>query len=87
MIDEVELALHPAAIDRLVLFLKDLATTSKHNLIIYFSTHSSELIHRISPRNIFYIENNGGVVEITNPCYPNYAVRNLYIPNGFDLLP
>ena len=86
LIDEVELALHPAAIDRLVLFLKDLATTSKHNLIIYFSTHSSELIHRISPKNIFYIENNSGQVEITNPCYPNYAVRNLYIPNGFDFL-
>lgn len=86
LIDEVELALHPAAIDRLVLFLQDLAATSKHNLIIYFSTHSSELIHRISPRNIFYIENNNGTVEITNPCYPNYAVRNLYIPNGFDFL-
>lgn len=86
LIDEVELALHPAAIDRLVIFLKDLATTSKHNLIIYFSTHSSELIHRISPKNIFYIENNNGKVEITNPCYPNYAVRNLYIPNGFDFL-
>lgn len=86
LIDEVELALHPAAIDRLVLFLKDLVNCSSPNLIIYFSTHSSELIHRISPRNIFYIENNSGVVEVTNPCYPNYAVRNLYIPNGFDFL-
>lgn len=86
LIDEVELALHPAAIDRLVLFLKDLTETSIHNLIIYFSTHSSELIHRISPKNIFYIENNHGSVGVTNPCYPNYAVRNLYIPNGFDFL-
>lgn len=86
LIDEVELALHPAAIDRLVLFLKDLTETSIHNLIIYFSTHSSELIHRISPRNIFYIENNCGKIDIINPCYPNYAVRNLYIPNGFDFL-
>ena len=86
LIDEVELALHPAAIDRLVLFLKNLTETSVHNLIIYFSTHSSELIHRLSPKNIFYVENNEGVVEITNPCYPNYAVRNLYVPNGFDFL-
>ena len=23
---------------------------------------------------------------MTNPCYPNYAVRNLYVPNGFDFL-
>ena len=22
----------------------------------------------------------------TSPCYPNYAIRNLYIPNGFDYL-
>lgn len=86
LIDEVELALHPAAIDRLVLFLKELTDTSFSNLIIYFSTHSSELIHRISPRNIFYIENIDGIVDVTNPCYPNYAVRNLYIPNGFDFL-
>lgn len=86
LIDEVELALHPAAIDRLILFLKELTGTSIHNLIIYFSTHSSELIHRLSPKNIFYVENNQGVVEITNPCYPNYAVRNLYVPNGFDFL-
>lgn len=86
LIDEVELALHPAAIDRLVLFLKDLTENSIHNLIIYFSTHSSELIHRLSSKNIFYIENDQGVVEITNPCYPNYAVRNLYIPNGFDFI-
>lgn len=86
LIDEVELALHPAAIDRLVLFLKNLTETASSNLIIYFSTHSSELIHRISPRNIFYIENNGKTIDITNPCYPNYAVRNLYIPNGFDFL-
>jgi len=86
LIDEVELALHPAAIDRLVIFLNDLTNKAQSNLIIYFSTHSSELIHRISPRNIFYIENFNGLVNITNPCYPNYAVRNLYVPNGFDFL-
>lgn len=86
LIDEVELALHPAAIDRLILFLKGLTETSIHNLIIYFSTHSSELIQRISPKNIFYVENNCGTIDIINPCYPNYAVRNLYIPNGFDFL-
>lgn len=86
LIDEVELALHPAAIDRLIIVLNDLIKNSKANLIIYFSTHSSELIHRISPRNIFYIENSNGNVTTINPCYPNYAVRSLYIPNGFDFI-
>lgn len=86
LIDEVELALHPGAIDRLVSFLDDLVKNSAQNLIIYFSTHSAELIHRIHPRNIFLIENENGNVEVVNPCYPNYAVRSLYIPNGFDFL-
>lgn len=86
LIDEVELALHPAAIDRLILFLENLLKNSNSELIIYFSTHSAELIHRLSPKNIYLIENIDGIIEITNPCYPNYAVRNLYVPNGFDFL-
>lgn len=86
LIDEVELALHPAAIDRLVEVLKDLMKKSDSKLIIYFSTHSAELINRLSYRNIFLIENNVGDIEVINPCYPNYAVRNLYVPNGFDFL-
>ena len=86
LIDEVELALHPGAIDRLVLFIRNLIDTSKYQLVFYFSTHSAELIHRIEPRNIFLVENNMGTVEMINPCYPNYAIRNLYIPNGFDFV-
>lgn len=86
LIDEVELALHPSAIDRLVEFLNNLVNTSSHELIVYFSTHSAELLHRIKSRNIFLLENNNGILDITNPCYPNYAIRNLYVPNGFDFL-
>lgn len=86
LIDEVELALHPSAIDRLVIFLQDLVKTTKSELVIYFSTHSAELIHRIPARNIYLVENNGGKIDIINPCYPNYAIRNLYIPNGFDFV-
>lgn len=86
LIDEVELALHPGAIDRLVLFVNDLIATSKYELVFYFSTHSAELIHRISSRNIYLVENTNGVIELINPCYPNYAIRNLYIPNGFDFV-
>ena len=86
LIDEVELALHPGAIDRLILFIKELINISKYQLVFYFSTHSSELIHRIEPRNIFLVDNNSGAIELVNPCYPNYAIRNLYIPNGFDFV-
>lgn len=86
LIDEVELALHPAAIDRLQLFLSDLIKESSTELVVYFSTHSSELIQRIPAKNIFLLDNDNGVLNLVNPCYPNYAVRNLYIPNGFDFL-
>jgi len=82
-IDEIELALHPAALMRMVAFLKDLAKA--HNLAIYFSTHSIELISAIKPQNIFYVErypNNR--IDIINPCYPAFASRNLYVHAGYD---
>lgn len=86
LIDEVELALHPSAIDRLVIFLEEIIKTTEKRIIIYFSTHSAELIHRIDSKKIYLIENDKGTIEATNPCYPNYAIRNLYIPNGFDFV-
>ena len=86
LIDEVELALHPSAINRLVLFLEKLLNESDQELVVYFSTHSAELIHRIEAKRIFLIENDNGIIDIINPCYPNYAIRNLYIPNGFDFV-
>ena len=84
LIDEAELALHPAAIDRLVSFFGNLVKTV--NMVVIFSTHSTEIINRISPNNIFMIDNSDGVVNSLNPCYPNYAIRNLYVPNGYDFI-
>lgn len=86
LLDEAELALHPSAIVRLFEFLDRLVKSSSKELVIYFSTHSSELIQRISPRNIYLIENGSGEVSIVNPCYPNYAIRTLYIHDGFDFV-
>ena len=40
-LDEVELALHPSSLKRLVHFLEDMS--NKYNYAIYFSTHSIEL--------------------------------------------
>lgn len=85
-IDEVELALHPAAIDRLYRLLSDIVNKSSCNIVIYFSSHSSELIEKLNADHIFLIENEEGSVTVTNPCYPNYAIRNLYIPNGYDYI-
>ena len=82
-IDEIEIALHPAALRRLISFLNDLVKTN--NIAIYFSTHSIELISSITAQNIFYVERYvDGTIDIINPCYPAFASRNLYVHAGYD---
>lgn len=82
-LDEIELALHPSSLKRLVNFLEDMA--NRYNYAIYFSTHSIELISGITPSNIFFIERHAdNTIEIINPCYPAYATRILYDHNGYD---
>lgn len=81
-VDEVELALHPSSILRLISFLEDMI--KEKNLTVLFSTHSSELIRKITPNNIFYLENHEGKCEIISPCYPQYAIRSLYDHDGYD---
>ena len=83
LLDEIELALHPAALKRLVIFLAKIA--SEYNYAIYFSTHSIELVSAIDPQNIYFIERYADhTIEILNPCYPAYATRILYDHDGYD---
>ncbi|TGK38493.1 hypothetical protein EHQ13_16460 [Leptospira gomenensis] len=84
LIDEVELALHPSSILRLLNVLNKIAV--EKNFAIYFSTHSIELIRTLQYENIFYLENEVGSVSVTNPCYPAYATRSLFYHDGFDYL-
>lgn len=85
LLDEIELALHPQALVRLVKFLGQLSR--ERNIAIYFSTHSVELIRQISPNNIYYLERHiDNTVEVINPCYPSYATRNISFFDGYDLL-
>lgn len=82
-LDEIELALHPSSLKRLVHFLKDIS--NEYNYAIYFSTHSIELISNISPSNIYFIERHSdNTIELINPCYPAYATRILYDHSGYD---
>lgn len=82
-LDEIELALHPSSLKRLVRFLREMSV--KYNYSIYFSTHSIELISGIKPDNIFFVERHGdNSIEIMNPCYPAYATRILYDHSGYD---
>ncbi len=83
LLDEIELALHPSSLKRLVTLLKDLS--ERYNMAVYFSTHSLELISIVEPKNIFFIEKfHDGQAEILNPCYPAYATKMLYDHQGYD---
>lgn len=82
-LDEIELALHPSSLKRLVAFLEDMS--KQYDYAIYFSTHSIELISGIKPDNIFYVERyTDGTISINNPCYPAYATKFLYDHSGYD---
>lgn len=85
LIDEVELALHPVAITRLIKLLGKL--TKEYNLAIYFSSHSTELLRAIKPDNIYYLQTlPNKKIEVINPCHPAYATRFLYNQDGYDVL-
>lgn len=82
-LDEVELALHPSSLRRLVSFLKEFA--ERYNMAIFFSTHSLELIREICPSNIYFLERHtDNSIELINPCYPAYATRSLYCSFDYD---
>lgn len=84
LIDEIELALHPSAIMRLLRLLQGL--TIEYNLCIYFSSHSVELIRQIDPQNMFYLEKEQNGINVINPCRPAYATCDIYQHSGYDVL-
>lgn len=76
-LDEIELALHPSALRRMVFFLKQIS--ENYNMAVYFSTHSLELLRDIPPSNIYYLQRYiNDEIEVINPCYPAFATRSLY---------
>ncbi|HAU8106088.1 TPA: ATP-binding protein [Escherichia coli] len=88
LIDEIELALHPIAITNLLDLLKKLVSEFD-NLTVIITSHSPEVIRSISPNNIFKLEfdsNDQNCFNIVNPCYPGYAIRDVYTHDGFDYL-
>jgi energy-coupling factor transporter ATP-binding protein EcfA2 len=85
LLDEIELALHPSSLKRLMIFLKDIS--NRYNYAVYFSTHAIELISGINQNNIFFLERHADdTVEILNPCFPAYATRILYDHEGYDYI-
>ena len=87
LIDEIELALHPIAISRLIDLINNILLEHE-NLVVYLSSHSPEVIRKIKPRNIYMLEYDieKGYIDTINPCYPSYAIRDIYIHDGFDFV-
>lgn len=85
LIDEIELALHPIAVSRFLDLMSDLVSSSE-NLMVILSSHSPEVIRKISPKFTYKLENNSGVIDPVNPCYPSYVIRDIYKHEGFDYL-
>jgi energy-coupling factor transporter ATP-binding protein EcfA2 len=90
LIDEIELALHPIAIKRLIERLKKLADESK-NLTCIVSSHSLEVIRNIHPSNLFNLKtepSDSGNITFTvdNPSYPCYLMKDIYAHNGYDFV-
>lgn len=85
LIDELELALHPIAVHRLLQFLGELIE-EHDNLVVYISTHSAEIIRTLRPSQLFKVETIDGILTIENNCYPSYLIRDLYCTVAPDFL-
>lgn len=84
LIDEIELALHPVAVSRLIDLLNNIIK-EHDNLTVVLTSHSPEVIRKISPNNLFMMEvDEKNVIEFYSPCYPSYAIRDIYMHSGFD---
>jgi hypothetical protein len=83
LIDEIELALHPVAVARLIDLLNQII--KEHDtLTVILTTHSPEVIRKISPNNIYMMEVGEHGIQFYSPCYPSYAIRDIYMHSGFD---
>lgn len=75
IVDEFEMALHPAAQIRLFKQIEQLAEAAPCTVLV--STHSSSLIKSVGRKNIIYLENDDGEVNIHRNVYPTYALQHL----------
>lgn len=86
LIDEIELALHPVAVSRLIDLLNSIIK-EHDNLTVVLTSHSPEVIRKIAPNNLFMMEiDDNNTVQFYSPCYPSYAIRDVYMHSGFDFV-
>ena len=85
VIDEIEIALHPLAQERLVERLKIFCT--EYNLIVIFATHSFHIIEQINKKNRFFIyKDDEKKIQIENNVNMGYLNTKLYKHQFFDYI-
>lgn len=82
IIDEIDISLHPLAQRRLLDKIKEFS--SNYNITFIIATHSLQIIENLKAENIYYFENNNGLITISNPIYPAYVTRNIYEHKYYD---
>ncbi|WP_213716289.1 ATP-dependent nuclease [Cedecea lapagei] len=86
IIDEIEVGLHPAALNRLINYLSELCDT--HQVCLFLSTHSTNTLLKVKKENIFLLSKRKSsskkIVNVINPCYPAYAIRSTKDSCGYD---
>lgn len=75
IVDEFEMALHPAAQIRLFREIEKLIKSKNCTALV--STHSSSLIKSVKRSSIIYLDNQNGVVSVQRNVYPTYALQSL----------
>lgn len=85
LVDEIELALHPIAVSRFIDLLNQLVN-EHNNLMVVLTSHSPEVIQKIKPNNIYKVENENGIINVVNPGFPSYIIRDVYRHDGYDFL-
>lgn len=85
IIDEIEIALHPLAQERLMERLK--LFSEKYNLIVIFATHSFHIIEQIDKKDRFYIyKDDNKNIKIENNVELGYLTSKLYKHQFFDYI-
>ena len=86
IIDEIEVGLHPAALNRLINYLSEICST--HKVCLFLSTHSTNTLLKVKKENIFLLSKRKSsskkIVNVINPCYPAYAIRSTKDTCGYD---
>lgn len=75
VIDELEIALHPLAQEKLLQVLRTIA--AQKQLTVIFSTHSATLIRSVTPSQLLFLERSGASVACITNCYPTYALGRI----------